>query len=281
MSSSPDSSLMEVTEIVHNEPSARPHACTWPTCTKRFTRKSDLERHTRIHTNERPFRCTIGSCNKAFIQRSALTVHIRTHTGEKPHPCEFAGCDKRFSDSSSLSRHRRIHTGKRPYTCAHAGCFKSFCRKTTMVKHQRRNHQSSSDGGESHHMNHMFTDGTAMDFPREVTPIQQVTSSPMEGQIPNYVPASTPTPAAQTVYYQPQYAVHPTAQIYYQPPYNMNAGPPQWHAPNQLQFPVPYEQLIGLRPMTHIPILGGWEIKPDVEDPSMQMPSHRIDEMNG
>ncbi|KAK5632459.1 hypothetical protein RRF57_008173 [Xylaria bambusicola] len=143
---------MELLELVDNEPTARPFRCDWNPCGKSFNRKSDLQRHYRIHTNDRPYECTAPGCNKSFIQRSALTVHIRTHTGEKPHKCQHPGCGKRFSDSSSLARHRRIHTGKRPY---------SFCRKTTMVKHQRRSHQkgmhlselddcsSESDSGES------------------------------------------------------------------------------------------------------------------------------------
>ncbi|KAI0479460.1 hypothetical protein GGR56DRAFT_379713 [Xylariaceae sp. FL0804] len=152
---------MELMELVDNEPTARPFQCDWQSCNKSFNRKSDLQRHYRIHTNERPYSCMTPGCGKSFIQRSALTVHIRTHTGEKPHQCQHIGCGKRFSDSSSLARHRRIHTGKRPYRCAHEGCLKSFCRKTTMVKHQRRSHQrgmhlsdlddfsSESDGGES------------------------------------------------------------------------------------------------------------------------------------
>ncbi|CAH0059415.1 unnamed protein product [Clonostachys solani] len=136
-------------EIMEQDSTVRPHRCNWTGCAKAFNRRSDLDRHYRIHTNERPYRCEFKDCGKSFIQQSALTVHRRTHTGEKPHTCVQIGCGRKFSDSSSLARHRRIHSGKRPYKCGKPGCEKSFCRKTTMIKHQRRPHPTSNNGSEN------------------------------------------------------------------------------------------------------------------------------------
>lgn len=75
------------------------HICKF--CSKEFSSKYLLERHTKVHTNEKNFVCTL--CSKSFNQKNALDAHIKVHIGSRPYACPH--CSNTFSQRGNLKTH--------------------------------------------------------------------------------------------------------------------------------------------------------------------------------
>ncbi|XP_037641215.1 zinc finger protein 384b isoform X2 [Sebastes umbrosus] len=118
---------MQIHSKSHTE--AKPHKC--PHCAKSFANSSYLAQHIRIHSGAKPYTCSY--CQKSFRQLSHLQQHTRNHTESKPHKCPH--CTKSFANSSYLAQHVRIHTGVKPYTCSY--CQKCFRQLSHLQQHNR------------------------------------------------------------------------------------------------------------------------------------------------
>ena len=81
---------------------------TCPYCEKKFTRKSNLKDHWRLHTEEKPYSCS--QCDKKFALKGNLKVHERKHNKEKPFSCTI--CLKKLGYKISLKKHEKKCTLK-------------------------------------------------------------------------------------------------------------------------------------------------------------------------
>nr|XP_024219725.1 zinc finger protein 154 [Halyomorpha halys] len=112
----------------------RPYVC--PVCFKSFTRSTNLNKHSRLHTGRKPFSCP--DCDKMFASRGDLLRHSVIHTGEKPFACSI--CFVSFNRKDKLTRHEKLHIGGRAHTCSE--CPTSFTRKEELTKHIQFHHFS-------------------------------------------------------------------------------------------------------------------------------------------
>ncbi|XP_062317038.1 zinc finger protein 362a isoform X2 [Osmerus eperlanus] len=106
-------------------------------CPLTFFSKSDMQIHSKSHTEAKAHKCP--HCSKSFANASYLAQHLRIHLGVKPYHCSY--CEKCFRQLSHLQQHTRIHTGDRPYKCAHPGCEKAFTQLSNLQSHQRQHNK--------------------------------------------------------------------------------------------------------------------------------------------
>lgn len=52
------------------------YRCVINGCGRTFQRSSNLDAHTRLHTQEAPFSCDL--CNRNFLWKSSLLAHVRS-----------------------------------------------------------------------------------------------------------------------------------------------------------------------------------------------------------
>ncbi|XP_045513072.1 zinc finger protein 605-like [Pieris brassicae] len=148
------------TKTVHG--SDKPYHC--PECDKCFGRRSDLRKHSIVHTGIRPYQCQY--CLKSFSRNTNLSKHLRIHAGHKPHVCPK--CPRSFVAKGDLQRHILIHSGTKPYACQN--CPLTFGRKDKLVKHELRHAGvTSSHGNEENN-----------DMVVSVNPYSNLMSSPNE-----------------------------------------------------------------------------------------------------
>jgi len=87
-------------------------------CFKTFTSRSNLERHSRLHTGHRPYACPV--CGKTFSRKDHLSNHATKHA----YKC--GTCTRRCSDQSSLAEHYRLEHPGIALAAVCAYCNKGF-----------------------------------------------------------------------------------------------------------------------------------------------------------
>uniref|UniRef100_A0A182UR81 Protein krueppel n=1 Tax=Anopheles merus TaxID=30066 RepID=A0A182UR81_ANOME len=125
-----------ITHIRDSHAVTRPYICIQ--CNKGFLRRSDLKKHTFVHTGVRPYAC--DQCGKSFSRNTNLKKHMRTHLGVKPHGCDLCPRSKQIVGKREYDRHQQTHSELKPFGCG--TCGKRFSRRDKLHRHERIHQQT-------------------------------------------------------------------------------------------------------------------------------------------
>ncbi|KAG6375228.1 hypothetical protein JVT61DRAFT_3441 [Boletus reticuloceps] len=90
----------------HRTRASDPVQC--PTCGKTISRKADLDRHVKTHSENEDDRyyCPVEGCLFSAVQESGLKTHMNRHERRRPNICPVENCPFTTPDPGSLTRHR-------------------------------------------------------------------------------------------------------------------------------------------------------------------------------
>jgi len=109
-------------------------------CFKTFTSRSNLERHSRLHTGHRPYACPV--CGKTFSRKDHLSNHATKHA----YKC--GTCTRRCSDQTSLAEHYRVEHPGIALAAVCAYCNKGFSSVELYEEHVKVHPQFHVTAGE-------------------------------------------------------------------------------------------------------------------------------------
>jgi len=127
--------LLAAHSVTHT--GARPAACRFPGCEKRFGQTSTRNYHERTHSDVRPYVCS--ECGQSYKQPTIFKTHVATvhGNGERPHQC--TQCGKSFKLHGALHTHwKTVHTDETPHLCTE--CPKRFKYPSQLARHKQALH---------------------------------------------------------------------------------------------------------------------------------------------
>ena len=88
------------------------------------------------------YQCSFPGCSKRFTRRDNVKYHLRTHDTHRPRPFACTDCDKTYFRAIDLSRHFRVtHEKLKPYICNI--CCQTYTRKEALKRHTDRSHSQT------------------------------------------------------------------------------------------------------------------------------------------